>query len=250
MSIHNILVPNNLDIFARSITADASAVSGDFDVDGNLNVDGAAVIDTSLTVGTTISTQSLTVSSNIATNGLNVGPGNANFANMFATGNFVLAGNMTADQYQFPSPGIALTSGASSIQRARFWQGLCPIYSNASISTGTNVSVKISRVNNVVTLTVDPFSVLMNFEPAFFVAIRLPSIGVEPLLVPSATNVGSSIVTIGKFGVPLASYARILENLGFTYVAFYDGLSPVDDFATGDVVSSPGGFSLSYPMTN
>lgn len=290
MSIHNILVPNNLDIKCRTITPSGpmiipgnSYVNGNLLVNGNgtfigdihtnndINANNDVNVNNNLTVFNTITTNGyMTVNDSATITGtLSCGTCTSTIANTstlnvtgasnldsvtalgpIASGASILAiGSVTGSEFSV-QPGVATPGPTNSITRTRYWQGSCPIYANSTDDTGFSVDVKIQRINNIVTIVVDPFGHIISPGFGFYVAVRLPDPTSEPFLIPEFTATGGCIQVTYEGGTEVVSLVRITSTGTETYVSFYNGLSPGAVYTNGSNITLPNGISFSYSMTN
>ena len=278
MSIHNILVPNNLDIYAKSLTVDTltvensiilpsgTSIDGDLTIDGNLhvignadidtdlNVDGNGRVDLDMSVGGALTAQNISASSNVNAGTLNVG-GAAVFntitasSTIAATGAISSSSSITGSSFVMAAPIVAVTN-SQTIARMVYWEGNCEIFTSTSLPSGFFMMVRMQRINNIVTVVVDG-SLDHNYATGgtFYVAIRLP--GDQPLLVPLINNGGSAIIkTISNLSTFNTSLANIISNGELTHLAIYPNLDTFSRFADGTSVAIPAGFSITYQMTN
>ena len=290
MSIHNILVPNNLDIKCRTITPSGpmiipgnSVINGNLLVNGNgtfigdihtnnnFNANNDVNVNNNLTVFNTITTNGyLTVNDSATITGtlscgtcdstisntstLNVsGTSNLNSVTAtgsIATGSSIIAIGSITGSQLSVQPGFATTTPSDSITRIRYWEGSCPIYANATNNTGFSVDVKLSRINNVVTAVINNFS--HTFTPGFNfnLAIRLPTPANEPLLIPTVTASGGGLALTYLGSTGVVSMMRIISSGSETHISFYNGLGSGDTYPDGSTVALLNGISFSYAMTN
>lgn len=139
MSISNLLVPNEYDLFCKTITATSEIVSGDLDITGNLTVAGSSTLQA--TTATTLSTSNSITSGIDLTVTRNAGIGQ----DLDVTRNTGLHGTLTVDDTTslgiVTSSGLASLHGVAATNRMTQLAGRnvsSPITDMAVIETGTD----------------------------------------------------------------------------------------------------------------